>query len=65
MNTTIQASIPEQLLRLAETMVRDGWSSDLDTLLSEALRRYIESHQSSLMETFIREDVRWGLHGEG
>ena len=63
MDTTIHAQIPEQLLQQAQTLIRDGWVSDLDALVAEALRRYIESHQSQLTESFIRSDVEWGLHG--
>ena len=63
METTFEAKLPEQLLGQAEALVRDGWVSDLNALLVEALRRYIESHQSQLAETFVRDDVQWGLHG--
>ncbi len=64
MTTTIQAQIPPQLLAQAETMVKEGWIADLNTLVAEALRRFLESHQSQLTEEFIQEDVRWGLHGK-
>jgi hypothetical protein len=63
MNTTVHITLPEQLLRQAESLVKEGWNADLNTLMAEALRRYIESHQAQLAETFLREDVRWGLHG--
>ncbi len=29
----------------------------------KALLRYCETHQSTLTEGFLREDLRWGLHG--
>lgn len=64
MTSTIHAQIPPQLLSQAETMVKEGWIADLNTLVSEALRRFLESHQSPLTETFIKDDVRWGLHGK-
>jgi hypothetical protein len=35
----------------------------MNALLTEALRRYLESHSEALAETFVLEDVRWGLHG--
>lgn len=63
METTIHAKIPDQLLDQAQILINEGWVSDLDALVAEALRRYIESHQSQLAEAFIRDDVRWGLHG--
>ncbi len=64
MTSTIQAQIPPQLLSQAETLVKEGWIADLNTLVAEALRRFLESHQSQLTETFIKDDVRWGLHGK-
>ena len=64
MNTTIKAQIPAELIKQARGLVKDGWASDLNALVSDALRRYIESHQTQLSESFVREDVTWGLHGD-
>ena len=64
MTQTIEAHLPRQLLHEAEAFVREGWSSDMDSLLSEALRRYLESHQPRLTESLVREDVEWGLRGD-
>lgn len=44
-------------------MVDRGWVSNLDALVSESLQRYLESHQETMTEQFIREDVEWGLRG--
>lgn len=65
MNTSIQADIPDRLVQQAAILVRDGWASDLDEILTDALRRYLSSHSAELSETFVREDVQWGLHGDG
>jgi hypothetical protein len=35
----------------------------MDELIAESMRRYLEAHQESMSERFIREDVAWGLHG--
>ncbi|MGQ0444485.1 MAG: hypothetical protein ACT4O2_04990 [Beijerinckiaceae bacterium] len=64
MATLIEATIPDQLARQAQALVTQGWASDFNALLVEALRRYCESHPSQLAESFIQEDVRWGLHGD-
>ena len=40
-----------------------GWASNLQALVNESLRRYLESHQDVLAEQFILDDVQWGLHG--
>ena len=56
--------MPVQLLTEMQTLVKAGWFRDLDELMLDALRRFVESHHDELMERFIREDVEWGLHGD-
>ena len=64
MSHVIQAEIPEQLSEQVEVLVRQGWANNLQDVVNEALRRYLDSHQAVLTEAFIREDVDWGLHGD-
>jgi len=64
MNLPIQAELPEDLINQANELVQAGWANNLNDLLADALRRYLESHSESLSDTFILEDVEWGLHGE-
>lgn len=64
MKTAIQAELPQQLVTQARAFVEQGWAGDFNELLAEALRRYLESHSSRLAESFIREDVSWGLPGQ-
>lgn len=61
--TAIQAELPQELVAQARLFVADGWAGDLDELLTEALRRFMESHTSRLTEQFVMEDAEWGLHG--
>lgn len=63
MKTAIQAELPPELVAQARAFVEQGWAGDFDELLAEALRRYLESHSSPLAESFMRDDVNWGLHG--
>ena len=63
MKTAIQAELPEELVAEARAFVEQGSVSDFNELLAEALRRYLESHSTRLAESFIREDVAWGLRG--
>jgi len=46
-------------------MVERGWATDVEAIVAESLRRYLESHQEILTEQFIQEDVTWGLQGNG
>jgi Arc/MetJ-type ribon-helix-helix transcriptional regulator len=59
----IQTEIPIGLLSQAEDLVEAGWFRNLDDLMLDALRRFLESHRGELMEEFIRQDVEWGLTG--
>ena len=61
---TVAAEIPVRLLGEMRSLVDAGWFRDLDELILEALRRYVESHRAELMEDFVREDVEWGLRGD-
>jgi hypothetical protein len=63
MSTAVTTHLPEQLLDQAGQLVKAGWATDLDAILTDALRRYLDSHSEALTESFIREDVDWGLHG--
>ena len=60
---TIQTDVPVRLLAEMQMLVEAGWFRDLDDLMLDALRRFVESHRAELMERFVREDVEWGLHG--
>ncbi len=64
MATAIKTEIPDQLWRQAQSMVEQGWVNNIDDLITESIRRYLESHQQTMSECFIREDVEWGLHGQ-
>jgi Arc/MetJ-type ribon-helix-helix transcriptional regulator len=61
---TVAAEIPVRLLGEMKSLVASGWFRDLDELILEAVRRYVESHRAELLEDFIREDVEWGLRGD-
>jgi Arc/MetJ-type ribon-helix-helix transcriptional regulator len=64
MSTHIETDIPDQLWKQAQNMVEQGWVNNMDSLITESMRRYIESHQQTTSETFIRDDVNWGLYGD-
>ena len=61
---TVQADVPVRLFTEMRMLVEAGWFRDLDELMSDALRRFVESHRAELIERFILEDVEWGLHGD-
>ena len=60
---SIQTEVPEQLYKKAESLVKEGWFRDEKDIFAEAIRRFLDTHQSERMEKFVRNDVEWGLHG--
>jgi len=64
MSTTIQTEVPDALWQQAQFFVKQGWADNMQDLIAESLRRYLDSHQEILTEQFILEDVTWGLHGK-
>ena len=62
-NRTLQADLPEGIMREIQSMVDAGWFRSTDELVLDALRRFLDSHRGDLMQDLIREDVEWGLHG--
>ena len=60
---TLQADLPEGVMREMQSMVDAGWFRSTDELVLDALRRFLDSHRGDLMQDLIRDDVEWGLHG--
>ena len=61
---TINTQIPKALIKSMNNLVKEGWYLNINSIIIDALRHYIDSHQPDLMEKFILEDVEWGLDGK-
>ncbi|RKZ50485.1 MAG: CopG family transcriptional regulator [Candidatus Parabeggiatoa sp. nov. 3] len=61
--STLTIEISPRLEENILQFVSSGWFKNIDGLVEEALRRYLESHTVDLMEQFIQEDIEWGLYG--
>ena len=59
----IEAELPAVLAEQARAFVAEGRAADLNDLVAEALRRFLESHASELTQAFVNEDVQWRLRG--
>ena len=65
MSAVIQTHIPNQLWQQAQSMIEQGWMSNLDALVSEAVRGYLESHQQLIREQFNRMNPKlWIINPE-
>lgn len=61
---TIHAELPSELAAQARAHVAEGWAADFDSLLIDALRRFLASHSGSRSESMVLSDLEWGLHGK-
>lgn len=61
---TVKAEIPIQLVDQMESLIDEGWFSDANGLIVDALRRFLETHRPELMDQYIWKDVEWGLRGD-
>jgi Arc/MetJ-type ribon-helix-helix transcriptional regulator len=62
LKTTI--SLPPRIAEQIQEQIRQGWFSDLNSLVIEALRRYLETHSNEMIYHWISQDVEWGLSGD-
>ncbi len=60
---TLSITVPDALANRLEQYVREGWVTDREQAVVEALRRFLDSHRPELMERQILDDAEWGLHG--
>ena len=61
---TLTIQCPDRLAAQLDVFVEQGWARDANEALTEALRRFLESHRPEILRTQVLEDVEWGLHGE-
>lgn len=59
LKTTI--SLPPRIAEQVQEQIEQGWFSDLNSLVVEALRRYLETHSSEVADHWVSQDVNWGL----
>ena len=61
---TVETQVPIQLRKEMQQLVRDGWYTDENELILDALRRFLSVHRTELLTEQVREDVEWGLYGQ-
>ena len=61
--TTVEAVLPTRLVAQMESLIDLGWFPDMNDLIADAVRRFLETHSPELIEHYVWQDVEWGLHG--
>lgn len=59
----LEAEIPSRLLEEMRSLVEAGWFKDVNEILTDAVRRFVDTHRPELLDELAREDVEWGLRG--
>ncbi len=61
---TVETVLPARRVAQMQVLVDEGWFRDLDHLIADAVRRFLETHTPELMERYIWQDVEGELHGK-
>ena len=61
--TPVEAVLPTRLVAQMESLIDLGWFPDMDDLIADAVRRFLETHTPERTDHSIWQDVEWGLHG--
>ena len=51
--TTVKAVLPTRLVAQMESLIDLGWVPDMDDLIADAVRRFLETHTPDLLEHYM------------
>ncbi|TVQ38556.1 MAG: hypothetical protein EA384_08975 [Spirochaetaceae bacterium] len=61
--TTIEVQLPERLADGIQSLIEDGWYHDTNAVVTEALRRFVDSHATRGKRRPGDDDPDSGLRG--
>jgi len=61
---TIPAKLTKRIILEADGLIKEGWYANRSEMIRDALRDLIRKMKAQRLETAIKEDVMWGLHGK-
>lgn len=66
MGTTksVPTKFPEKLFEEMDEAVEGGWYANRSELVRDAVRERLRELKAERLEEAIKEDVKWGLHGD-
>ena len=59
---TITLKIPDKLDIFLDQYIKNGWAISKDEVITDALKRYMDSHREEIIEDQLMKDVEWGLN---
>ena len=61
---TVPAKLTKRLIFEADELIEEGWYANKSELIRDAVRELIKKLKAERLESAIKEDVLWGLHGK-
>ncbi|MBS3097614.1 ribbon-helix-helix protein, CopG family [Candidatus Woesearchaeota archaeon] len=61
---TVPAKLTRKLIDEADALIKEGWYANKSELIRDAVRELIKKLKAERLESAIKEDVLWGLHGK-
>ena len=61
---TVPAKMTKRIVVEMESLIEEGWYANKSELIRDAVRKLIKKQKLTQLESAIKEDVHWGLHGE-
>jgi|TARA_Y100000310_G_scaffold86973_1_gene83876 putative addiction module CopG family antidote len=61
---TVPTKLTDKLVIEIEDLIKDGWYANKSELIRDAVRDLISKTKMQKLETAIKEDITWGLHGK-
>ena len=60
----VPSKLTKRLIRDAEELIKEGLYANKSELIRDAVRQLVSKAKAERLEAAIKEDVKWGLHGE-
>ena len=61
---TVPAKLTKRIVLEMEELIKQGWYANKSELIRNAIRELIKKQKLSQLESAIKEDINWGLHGK-
>lgn len=61
---TVPTKLTKKLIYEADALIKEGWYANKSELIRDAVRELIKKLKAERLESAIKEDTLWGLHGK-
>ena len=61
---TIPAKVTKRLAEEMDGIISEGWYANRSEFIRDAIRDKVRATKATQLEAAIKEDIRWGLHGD-